>query len=58
MRQMPRGVAEEAVEELESVTSLAMIATCWPQSNRISAVLSKDEMVQVVDRNFVEVVHP
>ena len=52
------GVVEGVVEELEIVANLAMIATCWLQSNRICGVLLIDEMVQVVDRNFVEVVRP
>jgi hypothetical protein len=58
MKRTPEGAAEGVGEELESEASLAMTVTCWLQSNRIYEALLIDEMVQVVDRNFVEVVHP
>jgi len=58
MKRTPEGAAEGVGEEPESEASLAMTVTCWLQSNRICGVLLIDEMVQVVDKNFVEVVHP
>jgi hypothetical protein len=58
MKRTPEGAAEGVGEALESEASLAMTVTCWLQSNRICEVLLIDEMVQVVDRNFVEVVYP
>jgi hypothetical protein len=58
MKRTPEGAEEGVEEELESEASLAMTVTCWLQSNRTCEVLLIDEMVQVVDRNFVVVVHP